>query len=112
MLSLFVGRLVPQMLQAIEGSGLREFTTRRLLDRIRKIEVAPLMTELFSAFTEDHWYQRLLDKFTKVIGNFLRDEQALALLREKIREQLTSVFNMFRAYACLLKQRRVGRDAA
>jgi uncharacterized membrane-anchored protein YjiN (DUF445 family) len=103
-LSLFVGRLVPQMLQAIEGSGLREFATRRMLDRIGKVEVAPLAAELLSAFTEDRRHQRLLDEFTKIIGNFLSDEQALAVLREKIREELPSVFNLFRADAYLLKR--------
>lgn len=103
-LSRFVGRLVPQMLQAIEGSGLREFATRRMLDRLGKIEVAPLAAELLSAFTDDRRHQRLLDEFTKIIGNFLSDEQALAVLREKIREELPSVFNLFRADAYLLKR--------
>lgn len=103
-LSRFVGRLVPQMLQAIEGSGLREFATRRMLERIGKVEVAPLAAELLSAFTDDRRHQRLLDEFTKIIGNFLSDEQALAVLREKIREELPSVFNLFRADAYLLKR--------
>lgn len=103
-LSVFVGRLVPQMLQAIEGSGLRDFATRRMLERIGKVEVAPLVAELLTAFTEDRRHQRLLDEFTKIIGNFLSDEQALTVLREKIREELPSVFNLFRADAYLLKR--------
>lgn len=103
-LARFVARLVPKMLQAIEDTGLRDFATRRMLERIGKVEVAPLAAELLSAFTDDRRHQRLLDEFTVIIGNFLKDEQALAVLREKIREELPSVFNLFRADAYLLKR--------
>lgn len=103
-LSAFLARLVPQMLTAIEGSGLRNFVTRRMLERIGKVEVAPLAAELLSAFTDDRRHQRLLDEFTKVIGRFLSDEQALAAMREKIREELPSLFKLFRADAYLLKK--------
>lgn len=103
-LSRFVARLVPQMFQALEGSGLRDFATRRMIERVGKVEVAPLAAELLSAFTDDRRHQHLLDEFTKIIGNFLQDEQALAMLREKIRDELPSVFNLFRADAYLLKR--------
>ena len=103
-LSRFVGRLVPQMLQALEGSGLREFATRRMIERLGRVDVAPLAAELLSAFTDDRRHQRLLDEFIKIFGNFLKDEQALAMLREKIRDELPSVFNLFRADAYLLKR--------
>lgn len=103
-LSRFVGRLVPKMLQAIEDTGLREFATRRMIERVGKVEVAPLAAELLSAFTEDRRHQRLFDELIKSIGAFLSDEKALAVLREKIREELPSVFNLFRADAYLLKR--------
>lgn len=103
-LSRFVGKLVPQMLQALEGSGLRDFATRRMIERLGRVDVAPLAAELLSAFTDDRRHQRLLDDFIKIFGNFLKDEQALAMLREKIRDELPSVFNLFRADAYLLKR--------
>ncbi|WP_378950535.1 DUF445 domain-containing protein [Mesorhizobium sp. ANAO-SY3R2] len=103
-LSRFVGRLVPQMLQALEGSGLRDFATRRMIERLGRVDAAPLAAELLSAFTDDRRHQRLLDEFIKIVGNFLKDEQAQAMLREKIRDELPSVFNLFRADAYLLKR--------
>lgn len=103
-LSRFVGRLVPQALAAIEQSGLRGFVTQRMLAQVEKVEVAPLAAELLSAFTDDRRHQRLFDEFTKVMGRFLSDDKALAALREKIREELPSVFNLFRADAYLLKR--------
>lgn len=103
-LARFVGRLVPKMLQAVEDTGLRDFATKRILERVGKVDLAPLAAELLSAFTDDRRHQRLLDEFTKIIGNFLKDEQALAAMREKIRNELPSVFNLFRADAYLLKR--------
>ena len=103
-LSRFVARLVPQSLSAIEQSGLRGFITSRMLDQVEKVKLAPLAAELLSAFTDDRRHQRLFDEFTKVVGKFLSDEDALAAMREKIREELPSLFKLFRADAYLLKK--------
>ncbi|WP_027160455.1 DUF445 domain-containing protein [Mesorhizobium sp. WSM1293] len=103
-LSRFIVRLVPQTLAAIEQSGLRGFVTSRMLEQIEKVPLAPLATELLSALTDDRRHQKLFDEFTKVIGRFLNDEKALATMREKIREELPSLFNLFRADAYLLKK--------
>ncbi|MER9326444.1 DUF445 domain-containing protein [Mesorhizobium sp. M0488] len=103
-LSRFVVRLVPQTLAAVEQSGLRGFVTRRMLEQIDKVPLAPLAAELLSALTDDRRHQKLFDEFIKVIGRFLNDEQALATMREKIREELPSLFNLFRADAYLLKK--------
>lgn len=103
-LSRFVGRLVPQTLAAVEQSGLRGFVTSRMLEQIEKVPLAPLAAELLSALTDDRRHQKLFDEFTNVVGRFLSDEQALATMREKIREELPSLFNLFRADAYLLKK--------
>jgi len=103
-LSRFVVRLVPQTLAAVEQSGLRGFVTSRMLEQIEKVPLAPLAAELLSALTDDRRHQRLFDEFIKVIGRFLNDEQALTKMREKIREELPSLFNLFRADAYLLKK--------
>ncbi|RUX06077.1 DUF445 domain-containing protein [Mesorhizobium sp. M8A.F.Ca.ET.059.01.1.1] len=103
-LSRFVVRLVPRTLAAVEQSGLRGFVTSRMLEQIEKVPLAPLAAELLSALTDDRRHQKLLDEFVKVIGRFLNDEQALTTMRDKIREELPSLFNLFRADAYLLKK--------
>jgi uncharacterized membrane-anchored protein YjiN (DUF445 family) len=75
-----------------------------MLEQVEKVPVAPLASELLSAFTADRRHQRLFDQLIRVIGRFLSDEQALAAMREKIREELPSVFNLFRADAYLLRK--------
>jgi uncharacterized membrane-anchored protein YjiN (DUF445 family) len=103
-LSRFVARLVPRTLAAVEQSGLRDFLTSRMLEQIEKVPLAPLAAELLSALTDDRRHQKLFDELTRVVGRFLNDEQALATMREKIREELPSLFNLFRADAYLLKK--------
>src|SRR4051795_3389538 len=60
-LSGFVGRLVPQAVSAIEGSGLRDFIPQRVLDQVGTVRVAPLAAELLTAFTDDRRHQKLFD---------------------------------------------------
>jgi len=103
-LSRFVARLVPQTLAAIDRSGLRDFVAERMLAQLDRVQIAPLAAELLSAFTEDRRHQKLFDQLTRVIGGFLADEDALAAMREKIRNELPSLFNLFRADAYLLKK--------
>jgi uncharacterized membrane-anchored protein YjiN (DUF445 family) len=103
-LSRFVARLVPQTLAAIDQSGLRTFVAERLTEQVQKVQVAPLAAELLSAFTDDRRHQKLLDEFTRVIGGFLSDDEALEAMRDRIRSELPSLFNLFRADAYLLKK--------
>lgn len=110
-LSRFVARLLPQMLSAVEGSGLRDFVAQRITAEVEKVPVAPLAAELLSSVTADRKHQRLFDELLGMLGRFLSDEAALAALRDKIRAELPSLFNMFRADAYLVK-RIVGSAAA
>ena len=103
-LSRFVARQAPRMLAAVEQTGLRDFIARRVLDQLAKIDVAPLAADLLGAFTEDRRHQKLFDALIRVLARLLQDEQALAAIREKIREELPSVFNLFRADAYLVKR--------
>lgn len=103
-LSRFVARLVPQMLTAIEGSDLRGFAARRLAERIEKVKLAPLAADLLSAFTAERRHQRILDDLLKVFSGLLTDEAALAAIRDRIREELPTLANFFRADAYLLKK--------
>src|SRR5690606_15831 len=103
-LSRFVGRLAPQALAAVEGSGLGHFVTRRIGAQVRKLEVAPLAADLLTAFTADRRHQQLFDELLRVLAGLLTDEEALAAIRDKIRQELPTLANLFRADAYLLKK--------
>ncbi len=103
-LSRFVVKLVPQALSAIGQSGLRDFVSARMLEQLDKVQVAPLAADLLTAFTDDRRHQKLFDQLIRVLGRFLKDEQALEALRGKIHDELPTLFNLFRADAYLLKK--------
>jgi len=103
-LSRFVARLVPQALAATEGSGLRDFIGQRIAAQVEKVELAPLAADLLSAFTAERRHQRIFDEVLRVFGGLLRDEETLAALRERIRQELPTLAKMFQADAYLLKR--------
>jgi uncharacterized membrane-anchored protein YjiN (DUF445 family) len=98
----FIVKLVPQTVAAIEQSGLKGFVTARMIDQIEKVPVAPLAAELLTTFTDDRRHQKLLDEVLTGFGAILRDEATLAVLRERIREEVPTLFAMFRGDAYLL----------
>ncbi|TKT79136.1 DUF445 family protein [Aquamicrobium sp. LC103] len=103
-LSTFVARLIPQTMTAIEGSGLRDFVSRRMTDQLEKVELAPFAAQMLSAFTEDRRHQQIFDELIKVFGRFLADEDAMNAIRDKIKQELPSIANLFKADAYLLKK--------
>ena len=95
----FVMRLVPQALASIDQSGLKGF-----MAELQRIELAPLAAGLLSAVTEKGRHQRLLDELLGALEKVLVNEETLAALREKIRQELPALFNLYRADAYLLRK--------
>lgn len=100
----FVARLAPQALAAAEDSGLRAFLTRRILAQVESVELAPLAANLLDALIRDGKHQLLLDEVIGALHRLLGDEASLAAIRDKVREELPSLFRLFRADAYLLKK--------
>ena len=103
-LSAFVARMAPQALTAIDESRLRAFVGQRLSDQVDQVPVAPIAANLLSTFTDEGRHQVLLDDLMTILSRFLNDEVALAAMREKVRKELPSLFNLFRADAYLLSR--------
>lgn len=100
----FVMRLVPQALTSIDQSGLKGFLGKRVMAELERIELAPLAAGLLSAVTEKNRHQRLLDELLGALEKVLANEETLAALREKIRQELPALFNLYRADAYLLRK--------
>ena len=100
----FAMRLVPQMLAAIDQSGLKGFIGQRIMAELERVRVAPLAAGLLAAVTEKRRHQRLLDELLAALEKVLANEETLAALREKIRKELPALFNLYRADAYLLRK--------
>ena len=103
-LSRFALRLMPQALSAVEETGLQSFMARHVVEQIEALEVAPLAAKLMSAFVEDQRHQRIFDEILTGLDRLLQDEQTQEAVREKIRGELPSLFNLFRADAYVLRR--------
>ena len=103
-LSRFALRLLPQALSAVEETGLQSFMAQHVVEQIEALDVAPLAAKLMSAFVEDQRHQRIFDEILAGLDRLLRDEQTLNSIREKIRGELPSLFNLFRADAYVLRR--------
>ena len=104
-LSRFVARLVPQTLSAIEQSGLRDFVTqpRARPDRqgTRRAARRRAALRLHRRPPPPETVRRA-DRRARQVSSTTR--QRSAAMREKIRDELPSLFNLFRADAYLLKK--------
>src|SRR6185503_2848383 len=100
----FTTRLLPQMLTAIDQSGLRRFLGERVRAELGRIELAPLAGNLLAALMETGRHQRLLNELLGALDRMLNNEETLKAFREKIRAELPALFNLYRADAYLLRK--------
>jgi uncharacterized membrane-anchored protein YjiN (DUF445 family) len=103
-LARFILRLLPGALTAVEDSGLRSFLARQLIDQVEAVQVAPLAAELMTTFVEERRHQRLLDEFLFALARLMSDPVALDAIRQKIRAELPTLLNLYRADRFLLKK--------
>jgi len=100
----FATRRVPQLFAAVERSGLKAFAARRLRDQAGKVPLAPIAAGLLDGIVAERQHQVLLDKLLGALSQTFGDEETLEALREKIRAELPSLFNLFKADAYLLRR--------
>ena len=103
-LSRFALRLAPQTLTAIEETGLRAFVAAGLMQQLRALPLAPFAAKLLTALVEDGRHQRVFEEALTVLNRLLNDEETLNAIREKIRRELPTMFNLLRADAYLVRR--------
>ncbi|UYN96907.1 MAG: DUF445 domain-containing protein [Enhydrobacter sp.] len=103
-LASFAVKLLPQMLAAIDESGARRFFGERLRAGLQRVEIAPLAAGLLTAVTETGRHQRLLEELLSALDRLLADQATLERLREKIRQELPTLFKFYQAEAYLLRK--------
>jgi uncharacterized membrane-anchored protein YjiN (DUF445 family) len=100
----FVVKLLPQTLAAIDETGARRFFGERLRAELQRVEVAPLAAGLLAAVTESGRHQRLLNELLAALDKLLTDQATLDRLRERIRQELPTLFKFYQAEAYLLRK--------
>jgi uncharacterized membrane-anchored protein YjiN (DUF445 family) len=96
--------MTPQALSAIEETGLRAFVAQAMADRLNEIELAPVAARLLSALVDDQRRQRIFDEVLVGLHRLLNDEKMRETIREKMRRELPTLFNLLRADAYLVRR--------
>jgi uncharacterized membrane-anchored protein YjiN (DUF445 family) len=96
-LARFALRLLPEAVAATETSGLMSFITRRLTAQLESIDLAPLAAGTLRTFVEQGRHQALLDDLLRVVHDTLTTAQTMAMIRAKIRNELPTLLNLYRA---------------
>lgn len=103
-LSRFGLKLLPQAIAGMDQSGIKEFISARMTEQLNAVKIAPLAAQILTSITDDGRHQRLLDELLTALKGLLADEPTLESIREKIRQELPSLFNLFKADAYLLRK--------
>ncbi len=103
-LSRFVVKLVPQMLSAVDETGLKRFAAERISAQIQKTDVAPLAGKLLDSFIKDDRHHKLHNELMPALHRFLNDERALKSVQQKVSEELPTLFKIVRADALIVRR--------
>lgn len=96
-LARFVLRLLPEALAAAETSGLKTFVTRRVLTQLQAIDLAPLAAGTLRGFIAEGRHQGLLDDLMRAVHEALGKPETLAMIRDKVRQELPTLLRLYRA---------------
>ncbi len=103
-LARFMLRLLPEAVTATETSGLMAFITRRITTQLQGIDLAPLAAGTLRTFVAEGRHQGLLDDILSAVHQTLTQAETMAMIREKIRGELPTLLNLYRADKFLVKK--------
>ncbi|MBR0788006.1 DUF445 domain-containing protein [Bradyrhizobium manausense] len=96
-LARFALRLLPEAVSATESSGLMTFIIRRMSSQIQAIDLAPLAAGTLRGFVAEGRHQILFDDLLRVMHETLNQKETMAMIREKVREELPTLLRLYRA---------------
>src|ERR1700731_2231597 len=96
-LARFTLRLLPEAFTATETSGLMTFISRRITTQLQSLDLAPLAASTLRGFVAEGRHQGLLDDILRVFDQSLKQPETMAMVREKIRDELPTLLKLYRA---------------
>ncbi|MGB0506935.1 MAG: DUF445 domain-containing protein [Pikeienuella sp.] len=103
-LAAFLARLAPQILSAINETGLKDFAAERVAKQLKKTDLSPMVTEMLGGIVKQGQHQKLLDEIITALHKFLNNDDAVEAIRKRVSEELPSVLIVFRADEAILKR--------
>jgi uncharacterized membrane-anchored protein YjiN (DUF445 family) len=103
-LARFLLRLLPEAFSTTEASGLMAFITRRMMAQLQSVDLAPLAAGTLRGFVEEGRHQALFDDFLRIIHDTMTQAETMAMIRAKIRAELPTLLNIYRADKFILNK--------
>ena len=103
-LASFVAKLAPQMLHAVEETGLKGFASERVATQLKQTDMSPVVMEVLSGLTKDGRHQQLMDELVDALHRFLSNEDAIEAIRKRVAEEMPSALIIFRADEAILRR--------
>ncbi len=103
-------RLLPQLMQKADMTGLKTTITSRMKEAINQADTAPFVAKILDSVAQSRHHQKLLDGILSAFGGLIIQPQSLEAIGNKIRQELPSVFKFFKADTYLL-QKIIGSTA-
>jgi uncharacterized membrane-anchored protein YjiN (DUF445 family) len=100
----FFARIAPQILSAIDETGLKDFVAERVAKQLRTTDLSPMVMEVLGGITKQGQHQQLLDEIISALHKFLNNDDAVEAIRKRVSEELPSVLIVFRADEAILKR--------
>jgi uncharacterized membrane-anchored protein YjiN (DUF445 family) len=73
------------------------FVSRRITSQLMAIDLAPLAAGTLRAFVKEGRHQGLLDDILRAVHASLTQAETMAMIREKIRDELPTLLKLYRA---------------
>ncbi|MDG1971376.1 MAG: DUF445 family protein, partial [Paracoccaceae bacterium] len=103
-LASFVAKLAPQMLHAVEETGLKGFASERVATQLKQTDMSPVVMEVLSGLTKDGRHQQLMDELVDALHRLLSNEDAIEAIRKRVAEEMPSALIIFRADEAILRR--------
>ena len=109
-LAAFVTRLVPDVLDAIEESGFKDFAARRIARQVARTPVAPIAVGLIDSFARDGRFQDIFDDVIAAVERVLSDPRTRETIEKRVASELPTVLYVLQTEGVIL--RRILRSVA
>ncbi|MEM8651553.1 MAG: DUF445 family protein [Pseudomonadota bacterium] len=100
----FLRSIIPQLLESVDQKGLVKFAANSVTKQLKQVDLSPIVNEVLDSLTRDDRHQKLMDEVILALHRFLNDEEALKVIQSKVKEELPTVLNLFRADALVVNR--------
>ncbi len=100
----FLRSIIPQLLESVDQKGLVKFAANSVTKQLKQVDLSPIVNEVLDSLTRDDRHQKLMDEVILALHRFLNDEEALKVIQSKVKDELPTVLNLFRADALVVNR--------